>query len=250
MSNADFIKELPKINFDYVVICAAQTNQDFCQKNPELSYLINVKRTLDLVKFYHSLGSFIIFPSTSLVFNGKKQFPEIIDGKSPISNYAEQKSIVEDELLNYSSKKISILRLTKIIGDNYLLFSDWIKQLKNKNKIHPFNDMFFSPISISFAVECISKIISMNKSGLIHISANDDISYSDASIFIAKKLNLDWELIEPKSYLEIDKNIFATKFSALGTKSLSNIDMLSPTPNSSLVEFVGKKFSMDFIRKS
>lgn len=238
ISKADITKKLPKNYFDYIVICSALTNQEFCQKNPKISKLINYEKTLEIIRFYHARGSFIIFPSTSLVFDGKKQFPEIKDKKNPISKYAEHKSMVEDDLMKYDSEKVSIIRLTKIIGDDYPLFSNWINQLKNKNKVFPFNDMFFSPISISFAIECIRNIILMNKSGPIHISANDDISYSDALFFIADQLKLDCDLIKPKSFLDVNKKLFVPKFSALGSQSLSEINMSSPKPNSSLAEFV------------
>jgi len=237
----NFLEYLPNNDFDYVIMCSALTDQKFCQENPQISKLINYKRTLDVIKFYLSRGAFIVFPSTSLVFDGNKKFPETEDKKNPISDYAKNKSMVEDYLLKLYPDRISIVRLTKIIGKDFPLFSNWINQIINKEKVFPFKDMFFSPISALLAVECIENIILMNKAGITHVSASGDISYFNALTFIADKLRLDHKLINPKSYLDVDRRLFVPRFSSLGTKSLSRINISTPKPNSSLVQYIKNK---------
>ncbi len=188
--------------FDIVYFCISITSISFCQKNLAETREINVKRSLDLIKYFHNEGSFIIYFSSNLVFDGNNENVKINQIQNPITEYGIQKFILEKELSNLSN--IAIIRLTKVIDHDFTLFKEWINNLISKNEINPFFDMKMSPIWIDDLIIFLSLFIINPESGIFHVSSDSDITYEEAAVYIAKKLNFNQELIISKSYKDFD----------------------------------------------
>lgn len=193
--------EFPKIKFDVVFICTAITSIDFCEKNIEETRKINVYNTIKLAKYFIESGSFIVYFSSNLVFSGVAEFSSTIHDRHPVTEYGKQKEKVECELLKWKNN-VAIVRLTKVIDQDFKIFKEWIADLYENRNIFPFADMVFSPISIEYLCNFLKVLAMEKKSGIYHLSGNSDISYSNSAFYIAKKLKLDSSLILPISYKE------------------------------------------------
>lgn len=225
-------------DIDVVLFFASKTNQRFCEDNSQISYQINVLSTLKLIKRLCNENCSIIFPSTSLVFDGKNPFPKANDTLNPIGNYAKYKMEVEKGIKKINYDKITIIRISKIIDNNFYLFTEWVQNLMRGKKIHPFSDLLFSPISILFLFKVINKLIIMNYSGVINLSAKYDISYFDASKYLSKKLNYSKDLISPCFAKEVIDNLHLPKYASLDTSQLKELGLLAPNPYKALDDFV------------
>ncbi len=212
-------------NVKKAFICAAITSIEKCEKDQIKSYKINVEKTKKLINYLIDNNVFIIFLSTSFVYNGD----EI---SQPKCLYGKQKLLIENFLKNYESSSC-IVRLSKIVHNNMLLFNSWIYDLRNGKSIYAFHDMFFSPINIEYAANCLKKLEEISYYGIINISAIDEISYYDAAKYFAMKLNLDMSKIIPISYKEKNVNYYQ-KYTTLDLSALSLLEISLQSSYSSL----------------
>jgi dTDP-4-dehydrorhamnose reductase len=222
------IESIDKIqtNYDFVIFCAAMTSVNKCEEIPSIAYDINYHNTFILAEKFIKNGCFTIFFSTSQVFSGINGIEKVQNTTNPITVYGKSKDLLEKKLLLYN-KNVSIIRTTKIIFKKYNLFDSWVSTLESKKPIYPFNDIYFSPISIQYLLSAVTKIINEKIIGLNQISSKNDILYADAAYYIADKLKLDFNLIIPKSLIETNIK-FCPKFTLLE----SNLFDTSNVPSS------------------
>ena len=90
---------LNDIEPDAIIHAAAIADANFCQKNPEISYTVNVEASRNLAGICSDFNIPLAFTSTDLVFDGKKGRYRETDQKNPVSIYGEHKSAAEDEIL-------------------------------------------------------------------------------------------------------------------------------------------------------
>lgn len=190
--------ELPQEKIDVAVFCAAITSKEQCFLEPELTRRVNVENTLALASRLMKNGTFVIFLSTNAVFDGSYPFVKVDDTVNPITEYGKQKAKVEKQIVALG-KNLAIIRLSKVMSPNNILFQHWIRDLMNNKNITPFSDMYFSPISIDIAINVICIVINSKLKGIFHAPAKENISYAEAAYFIAKMINADNSLIHPIS---------------------------------------------------
>lgn len=112
-------KDIPN-NISHILHLAAQTDVNFCQKNPQKCFETNIGGTQNILEIAKKLNSKFIFLSTSHVFGVPQKLP--IDEnhpKSPTSIYSASK--IAGEILCESYAKsfgmdISIIRLFSVYG--------------------------------------------------------------------------------------------------------------------------------------
>ena len=80
------------------------------------------------------------------------------------------------------------------------LFDFVYKNLKNKKKIYGYDDIFFTPVSFDYFTNILIKFIENNYSGRFNIASNKAISKYQLCVQIAKRYNLDRNLIVKSKY--------------------------------------------------
>jgi dTDP-4-dehydrorhamnose reductase len=183
------------------VVCASITSLETCKKNPETTAKVNVHGVGDLVKRLVDMGAFVVFLSTNLVFDGSSPFVPPDEKWSPATEYGRQKAHVEENLIG-EGDAVCIFRLTKVIGPSYSLFQSWKDALVNRTTIHPFSDMFLSPIPLSCVVSSLRLILENRISGVLQLSGRRDMSYAEAAFMGAEELGCPSSLVEPVSVLD------------------------------------------------
>ena len=201
----DFHLDLSKDHNDYnflpitktAVICAAESTISVCENDPQTTRFLKYYKTLDLVRHLVTNGTFVLILSTSLVFaNDNDENHEGMIPK-PCCEYARQKVDLEQKVFEFS-KRTAVLRLSKVIHEDYVLFNNWIKSLKLNAPITPYSNKFFTPIWIEEVVNLITKILEGEHSGIWHLSGDKISSFTDASLLIAKHIGKCENLIRPK----------------------------------------------------
>ena len=189
--NIEDLKKYSK-NDEYIIICSAIPNIDFCKKNKERAYNLNVKGTKKTLEQIFELEKIPIFLSSDYVFNGKKGNYSEIDETNPCNVYGNHKRIIEKFLLE-SGRDFLITRISKIFGlkpnDNTLLTS-WAKQLREGNEIYCAQDQRFSATHVGDLVRALD--ISMNKKliGLYNVASPESFSRYELATMIKKELNI------------------------------------------------------------
>ena len=171
------------MEFDYVVFCAAVTGIA-CEEDAQKSRLINVTGTLNAIDRLIGAKSFLIYLSSSDVFNGAKPFYKHTDKTSPLTLYGKFKNEVEEYITNKFEDKSAILRLTKVISKETPFLARWRMEAEGKNVIKTFKNKFLSPIQISDVIESINLLILQKENGIFQLGGHEEISYTNyAKIF-------------------------------------------------------------------
>jgi len=189
----------PPTTDDYsaVVLLAAKTNTNWCEAHPQESNLINVDRTLSLAKHYSERGSHIIFLSSTQVFDGSRPYYSPLDQVNPITEYGRQKVAAEKVIMGL--RRSTILRLPKLNYPEAPILAEWKRKLASGQSIQPLSDVFISLVNIEEVVKAINDIVVDQKCGILHLSGSAEISYADYAEHLCRTLDIQTELVEPRS---------------------------------------------------
>ncbi|MGH7075638.1 MAG: NAD-dependent epimerase/dehydratase family protein [Stellaceae bacterium] len=166
---------------DVALVLAAVTSGAAVAANPKRAKLINVERTGTLIRQLQQNGTFVLFPSTSLVFSGDDPFPAEASPVAPLSPYAEHKVRIE-RLIEHGA----VLRLTKVLMPTLPLLRGWHEQLSCGNAIKAFGNLPLAPVSLDDAVAGLVSIATSRRQGIFHLSGDRDISYRDVALALAE----------------------------------------------------------------
>ncbi len=180
------------------VLCAGLTNGEQCRRNPEGTRQLNVHQTVRLAENLARQGTFVVFISTNLVFDGTKPHRRADEGVSPMTEYGRQKAEGERAMAGLG-RLGAVVRLTKVFHPGMALVRGWQRDLAQRRCIAPFDDLVCAPVSLMAVVEAIATITQRCLPGLWQLSARADISYADVARTIARQKNLDGKLICPVS---------------------------------------------------
>ncbi len=224
----------PKIDSNFAVICAGITSINKCN-NSKKSYYINVTSTLKLIEKLTSNGVFVIFLSTSQVFDGKKPNSSRENLCNPISIYAKQKHIVEKNIMKNLKNK-SILRITKVLNPDLPFLKKISSKLYSGLDVEVFDNYFMSPVTIDMTCQMIFNIILHKKEGLYQLSSSDQISYYDLAKYFAVVKGYDHNLIKAKNAKNKDIGFeFIPKYSNLEMfKEKKLFNFIQPSSEKSL----------------
>jgi len=171
--------ELFTMHFTFMVICAANTNIEECESNPLKCKTINVDNTIDLIDKSNINVDFILYLSSSAVFDGRRQFYNPSDEPFPTNLYGKFKTQVENYLIANFKDKSCILRLTKVISKNTPFIERWMNELREGKDIVAFTNKFISPVDIADVVKSIYLLILEKVPGIFHFGGIEEISYSE-----------------------------------------------------------------------
>jgi dTDP-4-dehydrorhamnose reductase len=115
---------------------------------------------------------------------------------NPATEYGRQKADAERLLLKIN-KPVSVVRLSKIITPGMPLFGNWIDSLKNNIPVHPFSDLKFSPIPLKWVIDILATVAEQKIAGILQLSGNDELTYAQAAMHIAKTISADLSLVQP-----------------------------------------------------
>jgi len=216
---------------DAVIHTAAIADANFCQKNAEVAYSLNVDASKNLAGICCDFQIPFAFTSTDLVFDGKKGMYTEEDEKSPISVYGEQKAIAEDEILKIYPDA-AVFRLPIMFGypqastGNYI--SGFINRLKNGETVNLFNDEYRSIGGAKSISEGIFNLLGKT-SGIVHVAGRERLSRYDFGMKAVAAFGLNSGLIRESSQKEVkdmaprpaDVSLNINKAMALGFKPLS-----------------------------
>ena len=185
------------------VICAAQASVDTCRRDPKSSSQVNVEGTVRLVENLVARGAFVIYLSTDQVFDGTIPLRSPDDAPCPRNEYGRQKAETERRLLQLGNA-VAIVRLSRVLGSIPSPLAGWTVSLKRGEIIHPFSDMVFAPLPVSFVVSSLRLLMERRLPGMWHLSGDVDTSYADAATFGAEILGVDPDLVRPVLTRQVD----------------------------------------------
>jgi len=190
---------------DYCINCAAYTNVEKAEEEPERAILINAEAVLNLATICKEYQTTLIHISTDYVFDGKKTSPYTTeDVPNPINVYGASKLHgelnIKKVLDHYFIIRTSWL-YSKEFGKNF--YKTIVALAKDKNELAITDAQTGCPTdAVNLARFILSLIVNKNNDyGILHFSDKSVMSWYDFAKVILKENNFqDVKLIKNNGY--------------------------------------------------
>lgn len=198
------LNQLKIISPDVVINAVAITDVDSCETNPLIANQVNALFARNVADVASLLNLPLVHISTDMLFNGGEYFKTESASLSPVNAYARSKEFAESLVLKAHPE--SIIVRTNFFGwgpPHRISFSDFIlKNLRERNRLRLFEDVFFSPILISRLVELCHALLDIKFKGIINLVGDERISKYEFGLKVANQFKCDSTLIDPVSVLD------------------------------------------------
>lgn len=188
-----------------VIHTAAISQPIECEKNVELSTIINTEASIYLAKKCRKLGIPFIFTSSDMIYDGRNAPYNEQSKTNPLNTYGKQKRNAEVEIAKIYPEA-TICRMPLMFGKaspySHSFIQPIIKNLKENIKSCYFYDEYRTPISAYDVSNFFLKNI-FNISGFFNLGGNERISRYEFGKEIAKVGGYDTNLIDGNSQKDV-----------------------------------------------
>jgi dTDP-4-dehydrorhamnose reductase len=193
-----FEKTRPEV----VILCAAMTNVDVCEKQPLVANRVNATGPELVARACKKHEARLVHVSTDYVFDGSKtrKYKED-DVPRPISVYGQSKLAGERAVLRTHPGSV-VARPAVLYGWNPLEDKDnfvtWVlKKLRKGERATLFKDQWISPTLADALAGTLIELAGMNIKGVWHVSGPDCLDRPTCGRMIASAFGLDEGLVAP-----------------------------------------------------
>jgi len=199
----DQIKEVVRAAVpDIVINCAAYTQVDKAEEEPEKAFLINGQGAQNLALVCKDLDIDLCHISTDYVFDGTKDGPyKPDDPPNPINTYGKSK-LAGEKYIQELLKKFYIIRSSWLYGKYGKNFVYTVMDLAKKQKeLRVVDDQFGSPTWTVTLAWAITDIIETKKYGIYHVTDTTEggTSWYEYAKEIVRLSGLQTEVIPVKT---------------------------------------------------
>ncbi|MBP89486.1 MAG: hypothetical protein CMJ64_22715 [Planctomycetaceae bacterium] len=183
-------------------LCAGITSQRACEEQPGLARRVNVEGTVRIAERLVERGSFVVFPSTNLVFSGDRPFARTDATLCPRTEYGRLKTDAEARI-SALGPLVAVVRLSKLLTPDFALFDGWYKRLAQGQSIEAFRDMRVAPVTLATAASTLATIGRQRISAVSHLSGDQDVSYYDVAQRLASRMTVPAGLVKGVTTSEV-----------------------------------------------
>lgn len=153
---------------DVIINCAAITDTELCEKEPELAYRVNALGARNLSIVARKIGAKMVQLSTDDVFDGLSRTPySEFDDTNPKTVYGRSKRAGENYVKEFTHKHF-IVRSNWVYGNGNNFVKRVLEAAKNQKTLAVASDQFGSPTSAKDLAKIILYLIGTNEYGTYH----------------------------------------------------------------------------------
>lgn len=212
----------------WIVNCAAWTNVDGAEKNPEQAHALNADAIQNLASAVEGAECAVIHVSTDYVFDGNSEVPyEVTDQTSPINQYGASKLHGEEILLKSSLLNAYVVRTSWLYGTNGKNFVKTIaKKALQGESANVVDDQFGSPTSARDLARGIYTLINVKPApGIYHFANKGKCTWFRFAQEIYKLSEANLSLVEPISSESLQLVAKRPKNSELSTRKWRELNL-------------------------
>ena len=200
------------VNPDTVVNCAAYTDVDGCEENPELARAVNADAPGDIAELCADRGIEFVHLSTDYVFDGEAEEPYTEDDEpNPIQVYGETKWAGEQQVLEAAPEAI-ICRLSFVWGRHGATgelegFPAWVLGgARAEESVPAFTDQYVTPTRAGYAADVVLDLLGSNAEGVFHVASGECVTPHEFARLVAESVDgVDQDLIVEGSLNDVDR---------------------------------------------
>lgn len=182
---------LDELEPDILVNLVALTNVDLCETDPKQAFLVNILIAENIVNWIESSARacHLIHISTDQVYDGCGPHTE---QNVQLSNYyGFSKYAAELAALRINCTILRTNFFGKSKRNGRFSFSDWIyNSAVNQTKISVFNDVYFTPLSMSTLAEMVVLVASQKPIGIFNLGSREGLSKAEFALLFLNLMNL------------------------------------------------------------
>ncbi|MEY2601486.1 MAG: dTDP-4-dehydrorhamnose reductase, partial [Verrucomicrobiota bacterium] len=166
-ANFDELAEIvSRIDFDLLINCAALTNVDLCEEQPDQAFRVNAGAPGLLAEICSRKKAKLIHFSTDYVFDGEKRQPYTEeDAARPISTYGESKKDGEQNVFALQDRHL-VVRVSWVFGPDRASFVDaMIQRACENDHVDAIADKFSTPTYTSDIAEMLPRFFDVDGPG-------------------------------------------------------------------------------------
>lgn len=221
---------------DVVVNCAAVTDVDECEANPETARAVNTTGAKTVAESCTKHGARFVQLSTDYVFGGHQRTSyREDDDPNPGQVYGQSKLDGEQATLEAAPKAL-ICRLSFVFGHHggtseMTGFPAWVLGRARAGKQIPlYTDQHITPTRAGYAAEIVLKLLSTEQKGTFHVASRDCVTPHKFGIIVLDEVGDDTTLVEKSSLDEVKRDAPRPAYTCLSTGKLA--DKLGEDPPS------------------
>ena len=196
-----------------LINCAAWTDVDGCEKNPELAKEINATLPQHLSELSKKVGAHLVHISTDFVFDGRtdtpyneKQLP------NPLSVYGQTKLDGEIGV----GPNATIIRTSWLQSQDDSNMVEWIlDSFKKTGPVEVPNDRRANPTFVSDLLPVIKYFAELRYEGVVHATNQGTTNWCEFARFVAEKSDNDPTRVTPSEAEKLNRVAERPVFSAL-----------------------------------
>ena len=219
-SKDDVDRLFEKTKPDIVILTAAMTNVDACEKNPTMANRTNAAAPGLIARACKTSSARLVHVSTDYVFDGMKSRRYLeTDTPRPISVYGASK-LAGERAVQSALPEAAVIRPAVLYGWNpipeKMNFVTWVlKKLRNAEPVKLFEDQIVSPTLADDLANVLLAIAEKQVSGVWHASGPDCLDRPSCGRMIAQAFDLDESLVAPTPSSSVSLPARRPKYSCL-----------------------------------
>jgi dTDP-4-dehydrorhamnose reductase len=173
-------KLVRKVRPDWIILSAAYTDVDGCERNPELAFAVNATGVVNVARAAQSIAARVFLVSTDYVFDGKATRPyETTDPIAPLNVYGASKAAGE-AALHQGHSAWCIGRTSWLFGVHGTSFPEKIiHAAETRPELSVVHDQVGSPTYTRDLARAIRELVLREARGIVHITNEGICSWFD-----------------------------------------------------------------------
>lgn len=221
---------------DVVVNCAAWTDVEGAEKDPEGAFRVNRDAVSDLARWCHGSGSLLVHFSTDYLFSGSREeqlrypdgYPESAE-PSPLNRYGESKLAGEVAITSSGCRHL-ILRLSWLCGAHGHNFVRTMLRLgRERPQLDVVSDQHSSPTWADTVPGVTLQLLKRGEAGIFHHTSAGLASWYDLAVETFRLAGMQVR-VNPVASSDYPSDVARPLFSKLDTSRLRRVLKLEPEP--------------------
>ena len=209
---------------DAVIHCAAYTNVDGAEREPELAMNVNAAGAQWVAEASRQCGARLVHVSTDYVFDGSGASP--YDESAPVrppSSYGRSKLEGERRASAAWASGLTVVRTGWLYGPGKG-FVDWARnRLRSGDDVPAVDDQRGSPTYAADLAAALVRLASLPPSGVVHFVNRGVATWLELGRAVASELALDSEKVRPIAASALDRPAPRPAYSALSVERYESV---------------------------
>jgi dTDP-4-dehydrorhamnose reductase len=212
-ASGEFAELLAEFDPSVVVNCAAITDVDACEDQPELAHSINADAPAAMARRCSERGIGFVHVSTDYVFDGQTdaRYDEESDA-NPIQAYGRSK-LAGDRDVRSAHDSPLIIRPSFVYGTNRASetaelqgFPAWVRsRLTDGQDVPLFADQYVTPSRAGSTAETLLNLVDAGASGTFHVAARSCVTPYEFGRVVASTMDVETGALKERSQADVDQ---------------------------------------------